>query len=92
MAFTEADFLLAPPRKCQITMTAHSSSYLSAITLTKWPGNGALLESAKQLSKKHPKPKIHTQDTVLFLARNESGNRSSSYKLFLVVQRSDVQR
>lgn len=60
MAFTEADFLLTRPRNCQITMAADSSSYLSATTLTKWPGNGALLESAKQLSKNHPKPKTHT--------------------------------
>jgi len=53
MAFTEADFLLAPPRKCQITVTAHISSYPRAITLTKYPGNGELshqLESAKKLS------------------------------------------
>lgn len=42
MAFTEADFLLAPPRKCQITVTAHISNYPRAITLTKYPGNGEL--------------------------------------------------
>jgi len=46
MAFTEADFLLAPPRKCQITVTSHISSYPRAITLTKQPGNGELCESS----------------------------------------------